>query len=54
MNSYLRLIFLNLLLLLAISNTLAQVVDTDSVSTTQTTNILSGVEIPDVNYSQPQ
>ncbi len=54
MNSYLRFIFIYLLLLLAISNTLAQVVDTDSTSTAEATYVLSGEEIPNVNYSHPQ
>ena len=60
MNSYLKLIFINLLLLVA-STTWAQVVDENAVSvdentvsTTEESNVLSGSEIPEVNYSHPQ
>ena len=53
MNSYLKLLFLSLLSILAVSNIAAQeIIDTTKV--VESVNILSGDEIPNVNYSHPQ
>ena len=47
MNSYLKIIFTNLLLVLAIVNIVAQDV-------VESADIISGNDIPEINYSHPQ
>ena len=53
MKSYLKLLFLSLLLILTATNIAAQeIIDTTKV--VESVSILSGEEIPDINYTHPQ
>ena len=55
MNSYLKILLLNLLILLTAGNIYAQMLEnTDSTSVSEPVNVVSGEALPEINYSHPQ